>query len=718
MGRTILELFHDSEFKNSVNAKESKGGFIQDVTNFAQQELNGIRKASLVDINNPLIYGNEVTRIALRSTPDLEIMKDDSKGSKGEKGDGLIGGAISDARNKVNSTLGIPKNLIPTTVSEKIIELRKKDTEDNKETSLLESANSQTVITPEGFGPNGKDAGKFLKESGGGNPKTIGKQALGTGIGRAKDALRDELFGEGQGVGTANSEGFEGKKYNVEYTSNKTTYSKSKESATRINQDDGDTIEVIKKSKLDLLKVNPRKGVSRYTPDEYYFGRTGKAGERDEKKAYGKIPKYSDKKYLDFDDKLPMESAYKLTTRDEINTISPSDDYTMEDGSFMKIGEVVYKDFIPVWFKKHGSEKPIVFRSIISGLSETTTPSWSSNKFVGNPYAFYMYDGVERSLSFNLKLFVSSPLELDGVWERLKLLTSYAYPTINGGLTTPPIIQFRIGSMYSGKIGFVESLTYTIPDESNWETDGKLGYLPKTIDAAIGIKFIETQGSEERLYDMDISKAAVKTINDKRESDMESQRTSGEGDTPDFDSTPKVEPKTKTEVNETKSKNPKSIKGDKQQEKTAIPLKDGEVSAETAQSAVRDRLNGMSPKEYLDKKIPQDSNKMTAAQEKTYMSWLSRFINQDKNAIVEPINYSDMPKEAQYFATDAYIGTTWGPDGEQVALIGPNLRVYLKIEVSGKKGYIEINEHGGSTQFRTPSQEQDAAMDDAIGSAY
>jgi hypothetical protein len=100
------------------------------------------------------------------------------------------------------------------------------------------------------------------------------------------------------------------------------------------------------------------------------------------------------------------------------------------------------------------------------------------------------------------------------------------------------------------------------------------------------------------------------------------------------------------------------------------------------------------------------------------MSWLTRFINQDKNAIVEPINYSDMPKEAQYFATEDYIGTTWGPDGEQVALIGPNLRVYLKIEVSGKKGYIEINERGGSTQFRTPSQEQDAAMDDAIGSAY
>jgi len=685
MGRTILELFHDSEFKDSVKS---------DKETLVEQEVTGLRVKSAVELNNPLIYGNEATRIALRSTPLLDKIKDGTNPSS--LGSGSLGGKITEARDFVNDKLGIPSALIPTKVADEIIKIR-----EDKGTSL-------DVLKPEDFGTGVKDIGKFLKESGGGNPKTIGKQALGTGIGKAKDALRGELFGDGQGVGTAESNGFEGKKYNVEYTSNKDTYSKTHESNVQLKPDDGDTIEVIKKSKLDLRKVNPRKGINRN--NDYYF--------RDEEKAYKKIPKYTDEDILGFEKKLPMESVYKLSTRDGINTISPSDDYTMEDSSFMVVNGITYKDFIPVWFKKHGSEKPIVFRSIISGLSETTSPSWSSNKFVGNPYAFYMYDGVERSLSFNLKLFVSSPLELDGVWERLKLLTSYAYPTINEGLTTPPIIQFRIGSMYSGKIGFVESLTYTIPDESNWETDGTLGYLPKTIDAAIGIKFIETQGSEERLYDMDISKDAVKTINDKRKSDMESQRTSGEGDTPDFDSTPKVEVKTKTEVNETKSKNPKSIKGDKQQEKTAIPLKDGEVSAETAQSATRDRLDGMSPREYLDKKMPQDSNNMTTAQQETYMSYLTRYIARDKNATVEPINYSDMPKEAQYYATDVYIGTTWGPDGEQVSLIGPNLNAYLKVEIHGKKGYIEIMENGTSSQFQIPSQANDTAMDNAIGGAY
>jgi hypothetical protein len=73
---TILELFKESPQDKAVNsaANESKGGFKQDVTNFVQQELNGIRKSSLVDINNPLIYGNQAVRIAQRTTPDKDDM--------------------------------------------------------------------------------------------------------------------------------------------------------------------------------------------------------------------------------------------------------------------------------------------------------------------------------------------------------------------------------------------------------------------------------------------------------------------------------------------------------------------------------------------------------------------------------------------------------------------------------------------------------------------
>ena len=66
MGKTLLELFKGSPQDKSVKS---------DKETLVEQELTGVRTKSAVEINNPLIYGNEATRIAQRSTPDLEKMK-------------------------------------------------------------------------------------------------------------------------------------------------------------------------------------------------------------------------------------------------------------------------------------------------------------------------------------------------------------------------------------------------------------------------------------------------------------------------------------------------------------------------------------------------------------------------------------------------------------------------------------------------------------------
>ena len=178
---TILELF-----KGSTQDKLVK----PDKDTLAEQERNGIRSKSLVELNNPLIYGNEAIRIVQRSTPLLEDMKSATGGS--EAGGGLIGGKINQARDFVNSKLGIPQTQIPSRVTDKIIELSGK-----------KELTSSDPITEDIVGANGTGLGKFLKDSGGGNPATIGKQALGNGIGLAKDKLRGDLFGGGQTIGDA-----------------------------------------------------------------------------------------------------------------------------------------------------------------------------------------------------------------------------------------------------------------------------------------------------------------------------------------------------------------------------------------------------------------------------------------------------------------------------------------------------------------------------------
>jgi hypothetical protein len=642
---SILELFHSSGLKESVKA---------DTETLVEQETSGIRIKSLVELNNPLIYGNEATRIANRSTSDVEEMTT-SNGGSGTDG-GLIGkglsklgidGGISGLRDKVNSKLGIPTNAIPTRL------LGKEGFTDLKSTD---------PVTLDTYGDNGTEIGKFLKQTGGGNPKTIGKQALGKGIGVAKDVLRGALFGEGAEEAT-NGTNLE---YAVEFTDNTNKYTEVKKTQ-RLVSPDGAQKDLEKNSKLGGVKlqsVSPIYGLKRKEEDRrgWLQGREYGMNSLENSRYSPAEPKRSIVKDVDKDGnptnyfaETKMESEYRLTTGDGLNTISPADDFTMEDNAFMKVGEEVYRDFVPLWFKKIGATKPLVFRAIISGLTETSTPSWSGNKFIGNPYSFYTYSGVERSVSFNIKLMASSPIELNVIWERLKVLTSYTYPTIYKGLSNPPIIEFRLGSMYVDRVAYVDSLTYTIPDESNWETDGNIGYLPKTIDVALSMKFIESGGAEDRLYDMDISKAAAKTINDARKDEVDAINEEAKTRGGKAVAVPqKVTEKKQSSVTVLKGKGSstfgkakdvlKSLKG-KADDVTTTPA-DKEASIpdpKAGQSAIVEKLDGKTPIEAIKE---NESNGMSPKLAKSVANLLSM-------GYVECSRY-DVPANQVQFISEKY----------------------------------------------------------------
>ena len=579
---TILELFQNKELL-FPGGSTAKGAVKKDSETFIEQETSGIRIKSLVELNNPLIYGNEATRIVNKSTPVLEDMKSGTGGTEGDggligKGIGkLTGGklnSIGDVRDKVNSKLGIPSNQIPS--------------------RILGQIQGQTSDVPVTLGDEGKgtEFGKFLKQTGGGNPITIGKQALGKGIGVAKDKLRGALFGDPDSIGTAS-----GTTYAIEETTNESTYSHNNKSKTLQSSTPLADLQKNTKLGINLNTVSPIYGINR------------KENERPNNQQFIANSRYSPlnpktKKST----QPPMESIYRLGSGDGINTVSPADDFTMVDNAFMKVGEEEYRDFIPLWFKKIGADKPLVFRASVTGLTETSTPSWSGNKFIGNPYQFYMYDGVERSLAFNLKLMAASPVELNVIWERLKMLTSYTYPTIGAGITTPPIITFRLGDMYVDREVFIDSLTYTIPDDSNWETDGKIGYLPKMIDVALSMKFIESVGAEDRLYDMQISKAAVKGINEKRKEDKEAidLETKTRGGKPSEETPPKVTAKKQSTTtvltgagSDLKSKASGKIKSltdkGKNLAQSPVEISQGITDPIAGQSATADNLDGKTP---------------------------------------------------------------------------------------------------------------------------
>lgn len=194
--------------------------------------------------------------------------------------------------------------------------------------------------------------------------------------------------------------------------------------------------------------------------------------------------------------KYTFDSTDKLIKKEAV--INVSDDINLqnvlEEDGFDKIK---IEDFVNLRFNSISNKKIVQFRATISGLSETVSPSWDSSKFIGSPFNYYTYSGVERSVSFNFKIFSLNLEEHKIAWDKLEFLTGLAYPqsyTAQNAVIAP-FIKFTLGDMYKGKESFIESLSYTIDDTTPWEIEEKHYILPTIIDTSVTLKFVEARNN-------------------------------------------------------------------------------------------------------------------------------------------------------------------------------------------------------------------------------
>jgi hypothetical protein len=490
--KTLEEIYKD---KNSFKLGTDYSLVKTDTETRFEQETGGIRISSLVEINNPLIYGNEATRIGLRSTPLTEDMLanrnngEDGGGDGGAIGKGLskiTGGkvnSLSEVRGKANtflqSKLGLPITQIPSRIVTKI--------------AGSNDFNSSTQITPELIGGQGNALGGILKGMRG-NPSTMGKQALAGGVNLAKDKLRGALFGNPDTIGD-NNPGPVAAVYNT--SEEHKNYSYTSKITDEITKDS------FKDTPLDLSLVSPIHGVKRPAKGDNQsgvFGRNSKfalsVSNAESAQSYSPVDKenYSSV-YKERDDKAKTLQERGLSNAGDV--IAMGDPYTskvnVETGEVDIPGFGKVKDLVPLFIGRYDSTTypMMAFRCAITGLTETSSPSWASNNFVGNPYKYYIFESVERSVSFNLQIYSQSPLELANNWSKLTNLTKLSYPLIEKNMAHPNFTQFTLGDMYKDKVCIVESLSYTFPDNGTWETNIEGLILPKFIDVAITLKFVE-----------------------------------------------------------------------------------------------------------------------------------------------------------------------------------------------------------------------------------
>ena len=162
------------------------------------------------------------------------------------------------------------------------------------------------------------------------------------------------------------------------------------------------------------------------------------------------------------------------------------------------------KDFIKFRFFDVVNKKFIIFRAILEGITDTITPEYSEERYIGRPDKLFTYQGVDRSLSFTFSIYPKTKQELPVLMEKLNYLIGLCYPSFTtGDRMVTPFIDLTLGDMFVSTPGILGSLTVTVEEQSTWEITDNLQF-PHFIKAACEFRHIgkHVPVSTGRHYDL------------------------------------------------------------------------------------------------------------------------------------------------------------------------------------------------------------------------
>lgn len=157
-------------------------------------------------------------------------------------------------------------------------------------------------------------------------------------------------------------------------------------------------------------------------------------------------------------------------------------------------------DLIQFFFEDVVEGKRVMtFRCTITGLSDSFSPSWDRIDIMGRPEGAYMYTSFDRSIQFSFNVMALSRSEMIPMWRKLNYLASYTMPEYDkqtSGRAGGAIMRITIGDMFKRTPGFIESLSYTVPDEMSWDiaddvdVEGDAKQLPMGMEVSMTFKII------------------------------------------------------------------------------------------------------------------------------------------------------------------------------------------------------------------------------------
>jgi hypothetical protein len=152
-------------------------------------------------------------------------------------------------------------------------------------------------------------------------------------------------------------------------------------------------------------------------------------------------------------------------------------------------------DLVPLIFYDIAKDTSIVFRAVLSGITDTFSPEWNEYNYVGNPQTYYTYKRTTRDFGFTFKVYTDTERELRWNWMKLNRFVGMVYPSFTSSQRMiGPLVRLTLGDILWRMPGYISALTMTVDDNTPWEInlfkDEKLARVPHVIECAVTYRVI------------------------------------------------------------------------------------------------------------------------------------------------------------------------------------------------------------------------------------
>jgi hypothetical protein len=151
------------------------------------------------------------------------------------------------------------------------------------------------------------------------------------------------------------------------------------------------------------------------------------------------------------------------------------------------------KDFIKFRIRDLVNGKWLIFPAHLGAITDTVTPSYTSEKYIGRPDSTHIYTGTDRSIGFDFKVAAFTKQEIPIIQEKMNYLVGLGYPSykklFDGDSESRPVapyVSLTIGDLFNNTPGYFSSITVTMDEGATWELDEGF-QIPQVF--SVGVEF-------------------------------------------------------------------------------------------------------------------------------------------------------------------------------------------------------------------------------------